>query len=139
MPSARGPLPIVATILFLLMCFAANAITIDRVTVTGRAQSREAAIVYAERSAVQIVARRYMVDDATDEEHQIVIDQVLRHSKTYLSSFDIVDDRVDEAGITEITAEVRVVVGRLVTTLRNLDIAVTLLDPGAGSVVEGRR
>ena len=97
------------------------------------------AIVSAERAAVRMVANRYMARDATDEEHQLVIDQVLARSKSYLNSFEILDDRVDDAGITEITAEARVDVDRLVTTLRNLDIAVTLLDPGPGQVVEGRR
>ena len=135
----RSRLPIAATILLLLLPVAANAITVDRVTVTGHGQSRANAIESAERSAVQIVANRYMARDATDAEHQLLIDQVLLRSKYYLNSFEILDDRIDAAGITEITAEVRVDVDRLVTTLRNLDIAVTLLDPGPGQVVEGRR
>ena len=135
----RSRVSIATTILLLLLPVAANAITVDRVTVTGRGESRDMAIVSAERSAVRMVANRYIARDATDEEHQLVIDQVLARSKTYLNSFDILDDRVDDAGITEITAEARVNVDRLVTTLRNLDIAVTLLDPGPGQVVEGRR
>jgi hypothetical protein len=135
----RSRLPIAATILLLLLPVAANAITVDRVTVTGHGQSRANAIESAERSAVQIVANRYMARDATDAEHQLLIDQVLLRSKYYLNSFEILDDRIDAAGITEITAEARVDVDRLVTTLRNLDIAVTLLDPGPGQVVEGRR
>ena len=104
----RSRLPIAATILLLLLPVAANAITVDRVTVTGHGQSRANAIESAERSAVQIVANRYMARDATDEEHQLVIDQVLARSKSYLNAFDILDDRIDEAGITEITAEARV-------------------------------
>lgn len=135
----RSRVSIAATILLLLLPVAANAITVDRVTVTGRGESRDMAIVSAERAAVRMVANRYMARDATDEEHQLVIDQVLARSKSYLNSFEILDDRVDDAGITEITAEARVDVDRLVTTLRNLDIAVTLLDPGPGQVVEGRR
>ena len=135
----RSRVSIAATILLLLLPVAANAITVDRVTVTGRGESRDMAIVSAERAAVRMVANRYMARDATDEEHQLVIDQVLARSKSYLNSFEILDDRVDDAGITEITAEARVDVDRLVTTLRNLDIAVTLLNPGPGQVVEGRR
>jgi len=135
----RSRLSIAATILLLLLPVAANALTVDRVTVTGRGESRDMAIVSAERSAVHMVANRYMARDATDEEHQLVIDQVLARSKSYLNAFDILDDRIDEAGITEITAEARVDVDRLVTALRNLNIAVTLLDPGPGQVVEGRR
>ena len=141
MHAARGAVQFAAiTLLFLLLLpFAADAITLDRVTVTGRAQTRENAILYAEQSAVQIVAGRYIANEMTVAEKRTLIDQVLPHSKTYLNSFEIIDDQVDDAGFTEITALARVEVGRLVTTLRNLDIAVTLLDPGPNEVVEGRR
>jgi len=129
------------TVIAILMLFplAANAVTVDRVTVTGRADSREIAILYAEQAAVQIVAGRYIANDMTEKERLTLIDQVLPHSKYYMYAFEILEERVDEAGYTEIVALARVEVGRLVTTLRNLDIAVTLFDPGPNAVVEGRR
>jgi hypothetical protein len=139
MSFARKVPRVAAIAVLMLFPLAAYAITVDRVTVTGRAESRETAILYAEQSAVQIVAGRYIANDMTDQERLTLIDQVLPHSKYYMHAFEILEERVDEAGFTEIVALARIEVGRLVTTLRNLDIAVTLFDPGPNAVVEGRR
>jgi hypothetical protein len=127
-------LPRVAAIVVLLLFpLTAYATTVDLVTVTGRAETREEAILQAERVAVRTVAERYVAAGDSEEEQLSRIDQVLPYSKSYMLGFEILEERVDEGGFTEIVALARVEVGRLVTTLRNLDIDVTLFEGPEGN------
>jgi hypothetical protein len=113
--------------LLLMTPSVASAFTVDRVTVTGRGQIRENAIMHAEQAAVEIVARRFIAVrvsisrwEMTEQDRDDMIDRLLPHSKTYLYSFEIIEDEVDEAGITEVTAIARVHADRLVMSLRTL-------------------
>ena len=130
MSSARSPLAIAAMALFVAHSAAAEPVNLDRVTVTGRAATRANAIIDAEESAVALVTRRAIGVRAwieqyeiSEQERQDVVDLLLPHSKMYLHTFEIIDDSVDDAGIIEITALVRVDVDRVVITLRNLNLA----------------
>ena len=85
MMSVRRLAWIGATCLFALLPLAANAFTVDRVTVTGRGQIRANAIVHAEQAAVEIVARRFIAVrvsishwDMTESDRQNMIDLLLR-------------------------------------------------------------
>lgn len=117
-------------IAFLLFPMTANALTVDRVTVSGRAETREAAILDAQRTAVQTVAVRYIAASEFEKKRLSMTDLILPHSESYLQAFEILEERVDDDGFTEIVALAGVEVGRLVTTLRNLDFEVTLLHLG---------
>ena len=61
--------------------------------------------------------------EISEQERQDVVDLLMPHSKMYLHTFEIIDDRIDAAGLIEITALVRVDVDRVVITLRNLNLA----------------
>ena len=131
MSSARSPLAIAAIALFVAFsAAAAEPVNLDRVTVTGRAETRENAIIDAEQSAVALVTRRTIGVRAwieqyeiSEQERQDVVALLMPHSKMYLHTFEIIDDRIDAAGLIEITALVRVDVDRVVITLRNLNLA----------------
>lgn len=132
-------MPAAASILLLLVlaplfqaapAAADSTLTLDRVTVTGRAHTHANAIIDAEQAAVELVARRTLAVRSylehyvlTEAERQEVIDLLMPHSKNYLNTFEVLDHRTDDAGIIEITAMARVEVDTLVITLRNLNLA----------------
>lgn len=115
----------VVVIVALLASVAAAAGMAERVTVRESGYTRENAIMNAAQAAVRTVLEKYMASDAADKNKELV-DQILDNSTFYLSSINISDEEVDEEGIVEITAEAVVNVDKLVTTLRNLDVALIL-------------
>ena len=129
----------IAVLLAIFVPVTAAAGTVERVTVTGSSHSREKAITRAAEAAVLVVMERYIVSGAIGQNRNLITDEILANSSRYLESFSIVDERENEEGIIEVTAEAVVEVGRLVTTLRNLDIAVKLPFLRPNQVVEGRR
>jgi hypothetical protein len=129
----------VAALLAILVPVTASAGTVERVTVTGSSHSREKAITRAAEAAVLAVMEKYIVSGAISQNRNLITDEILANSSGYLESINIVDEKQDEEGIIEVTAEAVVEVGRLVTTLRNLDIAVKLPVLRSNQVVEGRR
>ena len=130
MHSVRTMIQVAAIFGVLLAPLAANALTVDRVTVTGHAATRERAILEAEQTAVAKIVARYVAPAESEKKRLILVDQVLPYSKSYLHAFEIVEERVDDEGYVEITALAGVEVGRLVTTLRNLDIEVRFIHLG---------
>jgi hypothetical protein len=129
----------VAVLLAIFVPVTAAAVTVERVMVTGSGFSREKAITSAAEAAVQAVIERYIVSGAISQNRNIIMDEILANSHGYLESINIIDEQEGKGGVVEVTAEAAVEVGRLVTTLRNLDIAVKLPVIGPNQVVEGRR
>ncbi len=127
----------IATVI--LAAVPARAETIDRVVVSGTGMSRESAIVNTAEVAVTLVMRRYVRPAALSENHKQIRNQIVEESARYLHSLRIIDEVVVADGVHEITAEAAVNVGKLATSLKNLHVALRLIDPGPNQAVEGRR
>ncbi len=123
----------------ILAAVPAGAETIDRVVVSGTGLSRDSAIENTAEVAVKLVMERYVRPAALSENRERIRNRILDESVRYLQSLRIIDEVVVADGVHEITAEAAVNVGKLVISLRNLHVAVRLIDPGPNQVVEGRR
>ena len=121
--SVKRAVGTIAVLLVIFVPVTATAGTVERVTVTESGYTRENAIKNAAQAAVQTIVERYMVSDAAGQNRRLIIDQILDRSDGYLNSINIFDERMHEDGIVEVTAEVVVEVDKIMTTLRNLDIA----------------
>lgn len=123
----------------ILAAVPAVAETIDKVVVSGTGLSRESAIENTAQVAVTLVMERYARPAALSENRERIRFRILDESMRYLESLRIVDEAVVADGVHEITAEAEVNVGKLVTSLRNLQVEVRLVAPGPNQAVEGRR
>lgn len=137
--SVTGAARTAAIVLVIFVPVTAAAITLEKVTVTGSGFGREKAITSAAEAAVQAVIERYVVSGAMSQNRNMIMDEILANSHSYLESLNILDEKEGEEGFVEVTALAAVEVGRLVTSLRNLDIAVKLPTMGPNQAVEGRR
>ncbi len=123
----------------ILAAVPAGAETIDRVVVSGTGLSRESAIEHTAEVAVTRVMERYVRPAALSENRERIRNRVLDESARYLQSLRIIDEIVVADGVHEITAEAAVNVGKLLTSLRNLHVALRMIAPGPNQAVEGRR
>ena len=117
----------------------AGAETIDRVVVSGTGLSRESAIEYTAEVAVTLVMERYARTASLNENRERIRNRILDQSAGYLQSLKIIDEVLVADGVHEVTAEAAVDVGKLVTSLKNLHVAIKLIHPGPNQAFEGRR
>ena len=115
------------------------AATIERVVVQGSGFTRESAIGYTEENAVTRVMEKYARAEALNINRTKIRYRILDRSASYLDSFTILTFYVDEDGAHHITAEARVSLDRLLTSLRNLNVEVKMWAPGPDQAIEGRR
>jgi hypothetical protein len=125
--------------LALLLAPAAMAETIDRVVVSGIGLTRESAIENSAEIAVRMTMERYVRPSSLDANSEQIRYRILDESQVYLKSLEVLDEAVLDDGIYEVRAKVLVDVGKLATSLRNLQVTLRLLAPGADQAVEGRR
>ncbi len=140
MTSARRPAAVLC--LALAMCLASPGLmaeTIDRVIVNATGLTRESASENAAEIAVRMTMERYVRPSSLDANAEQIRYRILDESQAYLKSLEVLDETVLEDGIYEVKAKVLVDVGKLATSLRNLQVSLRLLAPGANQAVEGRR
>jgi hypothetical protein len=113
--------------------------TIDRVIVNATGLTRESASENAAEIAVRMTMERYVRPSSLDANAEQIRYRILDESQAYLKSLEVLDETVLEDGIYEVKAKVLVDVGKLATSLRNLQVSLRLLAPGANQAVEGRR
>ena len=123
----------------ILAAVPAAAETIDKVVVSGTGLSRESAIENTAEVAVKLVMERYVRPAALSENRERIKNRILDESAHYLQSLTIIDEVVVAHGAHEITAEAAVNIGKLMISLRNLQVEVRLIAPGPNQAVEGRR
>jgi hypothetical protein len=121
--SVKRAVGTIAVLLVMFVPVTATAGTVEKVTVTESGYTRENAIKNAAQAAVQTIVERYMASGTVGKNRRMIIDQILDRSNDYLDKINIVDERMHEDGIVEVTAEAVVEVDKIMTTLRNLDIA----------------
>ena len=126
---------------WLVFCIATPvaAATIERIVVQGSGFSRESAIGYTEEIAITRVMEKYARAEALNVNRTTIRYRILDRSSSYLDSFTILTSYIDEQGAHHITAEARVSLDRLLTSLRNLDVDVKMWAPGPDQAIEGRR
>jgi hypothetical protein len=121
--SVKGVFSTLAVLVVIFAPVTAAAGPIERMTVKESGYTRENAIKNAAQVAVQTVVEKYIVSDAASRNRRLIVNRILDNSNSYLDSINIVDEKVGEDGIVEVTVEAVVEVGKIVTTLKNLDIA----------------
>jgi hypothetical protein len=139
MISTRHPAVGLCLALALFLAPSALAETIDRVVVNGTGLTRESAIENSAEIAVQMTMERYVRPSSLDANADRIRYRILDESQAYLKSLEVLDEAVLDDGIYEVRAKVLVDVGKLATSLRNLQVTLRLLAPGADQAVEGRR
>jgi Ethanolamine utilization protein EutJ (predicted chaperonin) len=82
---------------------------------------------------------RYVLPSSLDANEERIRYRILDESQAYLKSLEVLDETTHSEGIHEVKAKVLVDVGKLATSLRNLQVTLRLLAPGADQAVEGRR
>lgn len=127
--------------IWLAVCIATPvaAATIERVVVQGSGFTRESAIGYTEEAAVTRVMEKYARAEALNINRTKIRYRILDRSSSYLDSFTVLTFYVDEEGAHHVTAEARVSLDRLLTSLRNLNVDVKMWAPGPDQAIEGRR
>ncbi len=136
---AKRPMAALCLALVLLFLPSAMAETIDRVVVRGTGLTRESAIQNSAEIAVRVTMERYVLPSSLDANEERIRYRILDESQAYLKSLEVLDETTHSEGIHEVKAKVLVDVGKLATSLRNLQVTLRLLAPGADQAVEGRR
>ncbi len=82
---------------------------------------------------------RYVRANALESHREKIKYRILDQSSGYLKSLKITKSYLNDEGLHQITAQVRVSVDKLLTSLRNLDVDVKMWAPGPDQAIEGRR
>ncbi len=139
MNSARYPLAALCLAWALSFVSPAMAETIDRVVVDATGLTREGAIENSAEIAVRMTMERYVRPSSLDANSEQIRYRILDESQSYLKSLEVLEETLLEDGLFLVKAKVLVDVGKLATSLRNLQVTLRLLAPGADQAVEGRR
>ena len=126
-------------IIVCLIGLSAEAETVDQVLVEGSGFTRESAVKYTGEIAVYQVMERYVRANALEAHREKIKYRILDQSSGYLKSLKITKSYLNDEGLHQITAQVRVSVDKLLTSLRNLDVDVKMWAPGPDQAIEGRR
>ena len=113
--------------------------TVDTLMVKGSGYTRESAIAYTGETAVTRAIERYVRPAALESNRDQIRFRILDESSGYLKSLKIIKSYIDDEGVHQITAEAKVSIDRLLTSLRNLNVEVRMWAPGPDQAIEGRR
>ena len=93
------------------------------VIVTGVGETEHEAIKDAGRTAVKETLGMFLVSETVIEDDELVKDEVLSVSDGFVSNFRTISRRKDEDGLVEVKAAVSVVVGKVASKLRGMNMS----------------
>ncbi len=92
-----------------------------RVVVSGVGSDRDAAIKQGLRSAVEQAIGVFLKSETVVENYQLISDKILSHSRGYVNSYEVIDEKA-ESGLYSVTLSAVVIVKQLEATLVELNL-----------------
>ena len=93
------------------------------VIATGVGETEHEAIKDAGRSAVKEAVGMFLVSETIVENEELIKDEVLSVSDGFVSKFRTISKRKDEDGLVEVKATITVVIGKVASKLRGMNIS----------------
>ena len=93
------------------------------VLATGVGETEHEAIKDAGRSAVKEAVGMFLVSETIVENEELIKDEVLSVSDGFVSKFRTISKREDEDGLVEVKATITVVIGKVASKLRGMNIS----------------
>ena len=93
------------------------------VIATGVGETEHEAIKDAGRSAVKEAVGMFLVSETIVENDELIKDEVLSVSDGFVSKFRTISKREDEDGLVEVKATITVVIGKVASKLRGMNIS----------------